>query len=174
MKKINKTVIILSIFGGTAAMWTMDTIFHPELKYSAMFGTVYGCFSLLFLTRISSRKQSFENSLEQMISESDTSCTLSDLLKGLRVNIAPEVHTFMNVEGWEPMSYGKVSNGDRFMFAIASHGGKLPTVHLKEGVWKNNSVLIQSDYGYEPITDPDSVLAFLPVTESVTDTESVL
>ena len=47
-------------------------------------------------------------------------------------------------------------------------------VHLKEGVWKNNSVLIQSDYGYEPITDPDSVLAFLPVTESVTDTESVL
>lgn len=174
MKKLNRIVILLSIFGGTAAMWMMDTIFHPELMYSLLFGIVYGCFSFWFLTKTANRKTPYEEKLEKMASESDSSCTLSDLLKGLRVNVAPDVHTFMHVKGWECMSYGKANNGDKCMFAVVTHEDKLPTVHLEEGIWDNNTALILSEKGYEPVSNPNSVLAFLPVTERSMDTEIML
>lgn len=137
-EKLNRLlIIILCILDGTTAMWMMDTILHPELMYSLLFGIVYGGFSLWFLTKTASRRTPYEKELEKMASESDCSLTLFILLKGMCVN-------------------------------------DTSVAHQEDSIWNNYSTQIVSEKGYEPVSNQNSVFAFLPVTERSMDTETTL
>lgn len=115
MKKLNRLLIILCILGGTTAMWMMDTIFHPQLMYSLLFGIVCGGFSFWFLTKTTKRKQLYKYLLEKMASESDCSLTLFILHKGMWVNGTSVTHQedsiwnnyssqIVSEKGYEPVS----------------------------------------------------------------------